>query len=128
MGTEDFVVEQVEASASRARLRVSVPAELRYFEGHFEGNPVLPGIAQLVALVHRRAREVFGALGTERRLVRVKFEATIRPGDVLEVALDLEPSATRPGETQLRFAISRGETRCASGGIVYGDDAVVETA
>jgi 3-hydroxymyristoyl/3-hydroxydecanoyl-(acyl carrier protein) dehydratase len=116
MGSADFVVERIEAGAGRARLRAEVPLDLVFFEGHFEGRPMLPGIAQLLALVHRRARELFPGLGDEKRLVRLKFEATIVPGDVLEVLLERADAAE---ESTVRFEIRRGEVRCASGGIVY---------
>lgn len=119
MSSEDFVVERIAVSADAAHLRASVPLDLRYFDGHFEGNPMLPGIAQLIALVHRRARESFGALGREKRIVRLKFEAVIKPGDVLDVHLERGPA--KDGGIQVRFEIRRGETRCASGAIVYGD-------
>lgn len=117
--SEDFVVERVEVTETRAHLRASVPQDLRFFEGHFEGNPMLPGIAQLVALAHRRAREVFGDLGTEKRIARVKFESVIRPGDELDVVLERGPGLAA-GETQVRYEIARAGTRCASGVIVYG--------
>lgn len=117
--SEDFIVEELERSAERARLRASVPHDLRFFEGHFEGDPMLPGIAQLLALAHRRARASFGGLGPEKRIVRVKFEAVIRPGDVLDVTLE-RGAGIGAGETQVRFDISRDGTRCASGAIVYG--------
>ncbi|UJR82615.1 hypothetical protein [Sandaracinus amylolyticus] len=116
--SEDFVVREVERTPERAVLRATVPVDLRFFEGHFEGNPMLPGVAQLVALAHRRAREVFGALGREKRIVRVKFEAVIHPGDELDVTLE-RSAGSAPGETQVRFDISRDGTRCASGAIVY---------
>ncbi|MDQ3037430.1 MAG: hypothetical protein M3Y87_33860 [Myxococcota bacterium] len=117
--SEDFVVERVEVTDTRAHLRAAVPQDLRYFEGHFEGNPMLPGIAQLVALAHRRGREVFGELGREKRIARVKFESVIRPGDVLDLVLERGPGLGE-GETQVRFEIAREGTRCASGVIVYG--------
>jgi 3-hydroxymyristoyl/3-hydroxydecanoyl-(acyl carrier protein) dehydratase len=116
--TEDFVVERVEVEGDRARLRVIVPADLRYFEGHFEGRPMLPGIAQLVGIAHQRGREVFGDLGRERRMARVKFEAVIHPGDALDVVLE-RSVGLREGETQVRFEIARDGARCASGVIVY---------
>lgn len=116
--SEDFVVEEIERTDDVARLRASVPRDLRFFEGHFEGNPMLPGIAQLLALAHRRARAAFGELGREKRIVRVKFEAVIRPGDVLDLTLERGPGIGA-GETQVRFDISREGTRCASGAIVY---------
>lgn len=119
MSSEDFVVERLEVTEARAHLRASVPHDLRFFEGHFEGNPMLPGIAQLVVLAHRRAREVFGDLGREKKIARVKFEAVIVPGDVLDVVLERGPGLAE-GETQVRFEIRRDATRCASGVIVYG--------
>lgn len=113
------MVEELERTGERARLRASVPNDLRFFEGHFEGDPMLPGIAQLLALAHRRARTAFGDLGREKRIVRVKFEAVIRPGDVLDVMLE-RSAGIGEGETQVRFEIARDGTRCASGAIVYG--------
>lgn len=114
--SEDFIVTCLERTESHARLRALVPDDLRYFSGHFDGNPVLPGIAQLMGLAHQRARESFGELGREKRIARVKFEAMIRPGDTLEVALERKVDG---GETHLRFVIARGDERCASGVIVY---------
>jgi 3-hydroxymyristoyl/3-hydroxydecanoyl-(acyl carrier protein) dehydratase len=117
--TDDFVIEQLTRDGDHAHLRASVPEDLRFFEGHFEGSPMLPGIAQLLALVHRRARDAFGALGAEKGVVRLKFEATIRPGDLLDVHLERR-TAPGSGDTQIRFRILRGTTSCASGAIVYG--------
>lgn len=116
--SEDFVVERAEVEGERARLRVLVPRDLRFFEGHFEGNPMLPGIAQLLGLAHRRGRELFGDLGRETKIARVKFEAVIRPGDALDVVLERSPGI-REGETQVRWEIARDGARCASGVIVY---------
>ncbi len=113
---EDFIVSCIERTESRARLRALVPHDLRYFSGHFEGNPVLPGIAQLIGLAHQRGRETFGDLGREKRIARVKFEAMIRPGDALDLVLE---RSTSGDEAQLRFTIARGDERCASGVIVY---------
>ena len=117
MSSTDFVIERVDVSPAHAHLRAVVPADLLYFEGHFEGRPMLPGIAEVLLLVHRRAREVFGALGAEKRMVRLKFEAVILPGDALDVHLE---RSEKDGETRVEFRILRGEQRCASGAIVYG--------
>jgi 3-hydroxymyristoyl/3-hydroxydecanoyl-(acyl carrier protein) dehydratase len=112
----DFVVRRVAVDAASAHFHASVPHDLVFFEGHFEGNPILPGIAELLVLVQRRAREVWGPLGREKRLVRMKFERAIRPGDELDVHLTREVGEP---ETQLRFRIERGGATCASGAIVY---------
>lgn len=87
-------------------LRVEVPRDLVFFEGHFEGNPMLPGVAQVLALVDARARAQFAdALAGRgaRRMSRLKFQATIRPGDALVVTLEL----VRAEEPQVRFQIER---------------------
>ncbi|HMQ23738.1 MAG TPA: ATP-binding cassette domain-containing protein, partial [Planctomycetota bacterium] len=46
----DFDVLLMERDETNARFRVRVPEDLVFFEGHFEGRPMLPGVAQLVAL------------------------------------------------------------------------------
>ena len=53
---------------------------------------------------------MFGALGREKRIVRVKFEAVIHPGDELDVTLERSVGSA-PGETQVRFDISRDGKR-----------------
>lgn len=115
----DFVIERVSVEGDRAHLRATVPADLVYFEGHFEGRPMLPGIAEVLLLVHRRARESFGELGREKRIVRLKFESVIRPGDVLDVHLE-RVTVEGGAELRIELRILRGEQRCASGVIVYG--------
>lgn len=120
MGSTDFVIERVEVSPDAAHLRAHVPADLLYFEGHFAGRPMLPGIAEVLLLVHRRAREVFGPLGAEKRMVRLKFEAVIVPGDVLDVHLArTEARSETVAEARIEFRILRGDERCASGALVY---------
>lgn len=112
----DFVVERVEREGERVRVLARVPEDLAFFEGHFEDRPMLPGIAQILVLVNRRAREFYGALGAERRIARLKFERTIKPGDVLDLHLERTESG---GGTQVRFRIERGGETCTSGALVY---------
>lgn len=105
-------------------LRVEVPADLVFFEGHFEGNPMLPGVAQVVALVDAEARRTFPDLAARgaRGLSRLKFQATIRPGDVLHLGLSLEPGV----EPRVRFRLDRltgadahASERATSGVLAY---------
>jgi len=113
---EDFVVETLSATVDEAHLRAWVPDDLRWFEGHFEGRPMLPGIAQLLLLVQRRGIEVFGPLGREHRIVRLRFEAVIEPGDIVDVHLERRPEVDG---LRLQFVVERAGTACASGAIVY---------
>jgi 3-hydroxymyristoyl/3-hydroxydecanoyl-(acyl carrier protein) dehydratase len=90
----------------------TVPADLAYFEGHFPGAPIVPGVAQIVALAEARARVQWPDLGPSRGLRRVKFKKGLYPGDALELRL------RREGET-VRFTI-QGEALHTKGSLLFG--------
>jgi len=119
--SERFEIESTSGEGDARVITMRVPHGSRFFEGHFEGMPMLPGVAQLVAIAHREAERVFGALGAPRRIARVKFQDVIVPGDRLSVSLARESTAD---ETRVRFEITRvlaDELRVASSGtIAYG--------
>jgi len=81
-----------------------------WFEGHFDGFPVLPGIVQILEFVLRPARERWPGLGAPVRLRRLKFKRLIRPGDVLTVRI-----ARKGGGAILDFEIRCGAEPCATG-------------
>lgn len=120
-GTSSFVVTPHTSTEGETVLRVEVPHDLVFFEGHFEGNPMLPGVAQVLALVDHEARRAFPDLATRgaRKLSRLKFQAIVRPGDTLELGLTLEATNAEP---QIRFRLDRvtpvGE-RASSGVLGY---------
>ena len=107
-----IVEEAVDAAGWRARLRVETSS--RAFVGHFEGQPILPGVASLVIVRH--ALRALG--GTLQALPSVRFRQAVRPGDVLEV------TAARPdAEGQSRFEV-KVEGALAVGGVALaGGDA-----
>lgn len=98
---------------TRCTLAVQIPEDLRYVEGHFEGNPIVPGVAQLLPLVYEPASRAWPDLGAPRALRRVKFREALRPGDAVEVEL------TRRGDT-VRFEVRRGDALCTRGALVFG--------
>jgi 3-hydroxymyristoyl/3-hydroxydecanoyl-(acyl carrier protein) dehydratase len=88
---------------------VRVPGESAWFAGHFPGDPILPGIAQL-GMVGEVARR---ALGEPMRLSgfsRIKFKKIVRPGDALTVTLTCRPEL--PGVLAFRIE-SGGEVACS---------------
>jgi 3-hydroxymyristoyl/3-hydroxydecanoyl-(acyl carrier protein) dehydratase len=92
------VQEAVDAAGWRARVRVETSS--RAFAGHFEGQPILPGVAHLV-IVRHALRAMEGASAMVRALPSVRFRHVVRPGDVLEV------SVSRPDAAgQCRFEVS----------------------
>jgi Polyketide synthase dehydratase len=66
------------------------------FEGHFEGSPILPGVAHL-ALALRACREEGSGPGVLVGLKDVRFKRPLGPGDEVEVELaeGSEPSSVR---------------------------------
>jgi hypothetical protein len=93
---------------------VHVPSDLAYFEGHFEGDPILPGVVQLEVLVARQVAATWPDLARVREITRLRFRAPIRPGDDLLLIL------ARPAPDRVEFEVKRGETSCSSGTLHFG--------
>ena len=66
--------------------RVTVPADSVWFEGHFPGAPVLPGIAQL-AMVVQILCEVLKKPVSVTDVSRVRFKQAIMPAEPVEVQI-----------------------------------------
>lgn len=92
---------------------VRVPAESPWFDGHFPGHPVLPGIAQLGMV----ADLIRTALGLPARVVgvsRVRFKQMVLPDDRLQVS-----AAPRAGsDGAYAFRITRQEAVVCSGTMI----------
>lgn len=95
--------------AAELTREVSVPAESIWFQGHFPGDPLLPGIAQL----HLVMETIRGALKTDIRLVglkRVRFKRVIRPREAIAIAVG--PVQDKPGLYRFQLTVE-GETACS---------------
>ena len=73
--------------ADRYRLLLRVDAGVVYFQGHFPGNPILPGIAQL-HWAAGMAMRLFGYNEVPYEVKRLKFKNIIRPASVVELVLE----------------------------------------
>lgn len=111
----DFAVAPARTSAGETvvhEIAVTVPDDLEYFRGHFEGRPILPAVAQLAALVIPQLAALHPELGAPRRATRMKFARTVGPGDALALRLEV-----RAGK--VRFTLARAGEVVTTGALEY---------
>jgi 3-hydroxyacyl-[acyl-carrier-protein] dehydratase len=95
-------------SAEEARLRFRLPTGSPYLTGHFPGEAILPGVAQLALALHAGSLLQGGALvlvGARD----VRFRRPLRPEDEFEVLVK------RTDVDELRFEVRAGNVKAASG-------------
>lgn len=95
--------------AGKVSLTLAIDADLDVFTGHFDGVPIVPGVAQLywaVQFANEHLQPV-SAYDIEQ-MEAVKFHHVMRPGLEVLLMLELEPG-------KLTFAFSSGSTRYSSG-------------
>lgn len=68
-----------------------------FFQGHFPGNPIMPGVLLQEALFQTGAALMSmisegGGLGVVTRVQNAKFKNMVRPGDLLEMEVSLVES------------------------------------
>ncbi|MCY1007016.1 AMP-binding protein [Nannocystis pusilla] len=101
-----------EGGAAVHEVEVGVPVDLAFFRGHFDALPVLPGVAQLTALVVPQVAALRPELGPLRRAARLKFTRPIAPGDALVLRLEVRG-------TQVRFSLARAGEVVTAGALEY---------
>lgn len=85
-----------------------VSADEAYFEGHFPGNPIMPGVLQIEALAQAGAVAALSLPENEGKLVLfagidgVRFKRIVKPGETLRLEVEM---------TKMRAAIGKGEAR-----------------
>ena len=96
---------------------MAVSAASLYFRGHFPNHPVLPGVAQLEAIVVELVMQAWPDLGSLLRVRRLKFHRVIPPDVELHLQL------TRLVQAQVRFLLrlADGDEKCSSGLLCFGD-------
>lgn len=98
----------------RVALELRVPEDLCYFDGHFPGLPILPGVVQVDWSV-RLARARLPLEGEFSAARNLKFVSLVTPNTRL--TLELEVNADH---TQLSFAYACGGRKCSGGTLVFG--------
>ena len=75
------------------------------YEGHFPGDPIVPGAALLVAIGDELARQGERRVG---RLERVRFLGVVRPGDEVELRVAVDGDRVRFGASLGGVEVLRG--------------------
>jgi 3-hydroxymyristoyl/3-hydroxydecanoyl-(acyl carrier protein) dehydratase len=101
------------ASGAEEAFTLVMDPDLTAFQGHFPGNPILPGVVQVDWAI-RFGALAFGDLGRFRGVDQLKFQDLIQPGEVLELKLGFDP-----GHGRLRFRFQAGSARKSSGVILF---------
>ena len=94
--------------------QTDLPEDYLFYEGHFDGYPVLAGGVQLHELVLPRLRASTRALPALEQLDGVKFLARFVPGETIDLTLRRQADPRK-----VTFEIRRGETRCTTGRLQF---------
>jgi 3-hydroxymyristoyl/3-hydroxydecanoyl-(acyl carrier protein) dehydratase len=105
-----------ERAPGRALATLDVHAGLRVFDGHFPGELVLPGVAQL-DWVAQFGRAAFPLPPRFLRAEQVKFQLPVLPPVALQLHLEWQPAT---GHLGFRYTSAAGTH--ASGRLVFGAD------
>ena len=95
----------------------AVTASEWYFQGHFPGLPVMPGVMQVEALAQTMAVYVakqpgFGdRIGLFAGIDDCRFKRVVSPGDVLRLEITMEKLGSRFGRAQAVASVD-GEVAC----------------
>ncbi len=106
-------IRATERTSRGVRLTLWIPAELSYFQGHFHGCPILPGVVQ-VAWAIAMGQQHIPFTGRFRALNAVKFNRVIVPNTTVTLQLDYNAD-----KQQLDFTYAIEGSPCSNGTINF---------
>lgn len=92
-----FFVDRVEELDLEERIVATknVAANESYFQGHFPGNPIMPGVLQIETMAQVGSIPLLMSPNFEGKIAflaavdRVKFRRNVVPGDVLTITVEI---------------------------------------
>jgi UDP-3-O-[3-hydroxymyristoyl] N-acetylglucosamine deacetylase/3-hydroxyacyl-[acyl-carrier-protein] dehydratase len=113
-----FVDRVLSIEGNKISALKNVSANEAYFEGHFPGHPVMPGVLQLEAMAQvagilmLRQAENYGKIAYFMSAENVKWRKPVRPGDVLRLDVEM---------TKYRGKIGKARGKCLVAGEVVSE-------
>ncbi|WP_051218814.1 ApeI family dehydratase [Oceanobacter kriegii] len=99
------------------QLDLQIPAQLRWFEGHFDDHPILPGVVQTDWAINL-GQKYLNLQGEFQGIKNLKFANPILPGDRVSLTLSLK---ARDSSHDLVFAYRHDDKAHSSGAISFSD-------
>ena len=99
----EIVSESVDSN--RAEFNIHVPADLYYLQGHFPGEPVLPGVIQVHWAI-QLAGEHLDLKPSFAGIEALKFHRIIKPETAIKLALELNEES---GKLTFRYSSTSGK-------------------
>lgn len=93
--------------------KIDVPAGGAWFEGHFPGRPILPGVAEFALTLEALANSVHQPRGLQG-IAFARLRQLVLPGEQLEL------SAREDDRSHVRFDLKRAGKLVANGELVLG--------
>lgn len=118
----DRIIEFVEDTKAVGVKAVTINEP--YFQGHFPGHPVMPGVlqveamAQVASIVMMRRTENVGKIGYFMSADSVKFRKPVFPGDTLFIHCEMLSAKKRLGKAACRCEVN-GEV-VSEGELLFG--------
>ena len=120
-----FVDEIVELEPGvRAHGRWTITGDEWFLQGHFPGNPIVPGVvmveasAQVAAICALTHPDHQGKFGVFAGIDDVRFRRIVRPGDVLDRVIDVDRLRGRIG--RVRATVTVGDEPAVEGVLTFG--------
>lgn len=112
-----FFVDRVDELELEERIVATknVSANESYFQGHFPGNPIMPGVLQVETMAQVGSIPLLmspnfkGKIAFLAAVDKVKFRKNVVPGDILTITVDIVKLKSRMGIGQGMITNQYGE-------------------
>ena len=114
MSVVDPQIVSESVDSNRAEFQICVPSELVYLQGHFPGEPVLPGVVQVHWAIELASKH-FDLNPDFTAIEGLKFHRVIVPETQLKLAIEHDPASGK-----IRFAYTSGDDTYSQGRVLFG--------